>query len=112
MLHIIQAGNNSSGPRNEFFLNKCNGIKMAGDTFSLNTTLCLVFLVFLGCVGVHGFGGAWGLFSIGLFKRSDNMLDAIIADSSRKGLFYVGINMTVNKNSSGKYCGMVSMLLM
>ena len=40
--HNTLAGNNTSRPRNEYLGFNCNSVEMAGDTYSLNTTLCWV----------------------------------------------------------------------
>ena len=42
MLHDFHSAA-KEGPETNIFGYKCNGVEMAGDTYSLNTTLCWVY---------------------------------------------------------------------
>ena len=45
---IHKLGTTQVGPETNIFGYSCNGVEMAGDMYSLNTTLCCVFSNFLG----------------------------------------------------------------
>ncbi|ELT96437.1 hypothetical protein CAPTEDRAFT_62344, partial [Capitella teleta] len=44
----------------------------------------------VGCVGVHAFGGFWGLVSVGLFKKKDSLSYSLGISEEVEGLFYGG----------------------
>lgn len=55
----------------------------------MKNVITLIKFTLVGCVGVHGFGGFWGLMAVGFFKREDNLLEGVGVSADTKGLFHV-----------------------